>query len=207
MNSTSFDRPNSQMSKYSYDGCENAAVVSDYEDDCSVDMSVLLQHHYEFNQIDDYSFSSSSSSLSSQASSPQMGVSNHNASTTRTSAASCESEHGEQQGERCLYNDKATNEFDMIEVADGVMLPLRGTNESLEAIYDGRVTIARCCCCRVNLHCIDEADLVICPDCYVVSPVDISDVKGDDFNLQSDQYNCVGLGFKTNAILARLEGC
>ena len=101
----------------------------------------------------------------------------------------------------------------MIEVAPGISLPFKGTNETLEAIYDGRVTIARCCCCRLHLHCIDVADLVICPDCYVLSPIDISDsitdstcaVVVDEDILRCHKHNCVGLGFKTKDILARLE--
>ena len=130
--------------------------------------------------------------------------------------------YDEQQG-HCLYDDQSENEYDIIEVAPGISLPLKGSNETLEAIYDGRVTIARCCCCRLHLHCIDVADLVICPDCYVLSPIDISDsiaqnsyVDGDGGNstcavvvdedqLRCQKYTCVGLGFKTKDILARLE--
>ena len=270
-----------------------AAVVSDHEEEeTSMDFSTLLQHHYEFNQIEDTSCNKPISSSnknknnknhSSQRSCPvterssfydsistlgslsgflqetneesaayaieeeeelQLLVQSYNSSVNNSRAhevvgrqAGSTATHTRPVGssppetpndkhtsypqqqqqqrdneERCLYDDMSHNEFDMIEVADGVMLPLCGTNESLEAIYDGRVTIARCCCCRVNLHCIDKADLVVCPDCYVVSPV-VADESGSDnseggcnnFDLHSSQYNVVGLGFKTKDILERLE--
>ena len=270
-----------------------AAVVSDHEEeDNSMDFSTLLQHHYEFNQIEDTSFNKPTSNKnknndSSQRSCPITEQSSFYDSTSTlgslsgflleqtnegSAAHAIEEEveealqilaqcynssvnsirtyddvvsqagstevtttakpaggrpptssndthtSNQQQGdveERCLYDDMSTNEYDMIEVADGVMLPLFGTKISLEAIYDGRVTIARCCCCRVNLHCIDKADLVVCPDCYVVSPVVAADADDEsnseddgphNFDLHStSQYNFVGLGFKTKDILDRLE--
>ena len=60
----------------------------------------------------------------------------------------------------------------MMEVAPGVTVPLRGSTETWEAIKDGRVTVTACCACQLELHCIEDAEFVICPDCWVVSSVD-----------------------------------
>lgn len=60
----------------------------------------------------------------------------------------------------------------MIEVAPGVKLPLRGSDETWKAIEDGRVTITTCIACQIELHCLEDAQLVACPNCTMLSPVD-----------------------------------
>ena len=90
-------------------------------------------------------------------------------------------------------------EYNRIEVAEGVNLPLCGTNETWSAIYDGRINVARCICCRANLYCIDKAELVVCPDCMIVSPVE------DVVVTSTDGKRWVGLGFKPKDVMERLE--
>ena len=63
-------------------------------------------------------------------------------------------------------------ENSMMEVAPGVNVPLRGSTETWHAIKDGRVTVTTCCACQLELYCIEDAEFVICPDCWVVSSVD-----------------------------------
>ena len=128
----------------------------------------------------------------------------------------------EQQGLSENYN--CYYESDTIQVVPGISLPLKGYQETLAAIYDGRATIGRCGYCNINLHCIDIADLIFCQDCFVLSPVDSSCGSSSNNNntfaqddtdevalvvneeqLSRGNYTCVGLGFKTKDILAKLE--
>jgi hypothetical protein len=106
---------------------------------------------------------------------------------------------------------------DMIEVAPGISLPLRGAAETWEAILDGRITVSTCGCCQVPLHCTDAAELVICPDCWVVSPIDTSAMEsptsstgscgsdGDDDNGFLGRCSSIGLGVKAEDIIAWME--
>jgi uncharacterized protein (DUF2249 family) len=62
----------------------------------------------------------------------------------------------------------------MIEVAPGMKVPLRTSAETWNALLEGRITVTRCSNCSNELTCLEDADLVICVDCWVCSPVDQS---------------------------------
>jgi hypothetical protein len=83
-----------------------------------------------------------------------------------------------------------------IEVAPGIDLRLRGSKETWAAIKECRITVTSCCCCLTELHCIEDAELVVCPDCWVVSPVDQSiggiPIEGDS----NESDPSVSLGVK-----------
>lgn len=83
-----------------------------------------------------------------------------------------------------------------IEVAPGIELRLRGSKETWEAIKESRITVTSCCCCLTELHCIEDAELVVCPDCWVVSPVDQS-IGGIPIEVDSNESDpSVSLGVK-----------
>ena len=101
----------------------------------------------------------------------------------------------------------------MMEVAPGISVPLRGSHETWEAIKDGRVTVTTCCACQLELHCIEDAEMVICPDCWIVSPVDQM-VGGIPLEEEDSDYNAgqkkssshgVGLGVKPTDVVEWLE--
>jgi len=105
-----------------------------------------------------------------------------------------------------------------IEVAPGLFMPLRGSDETMDAIESGRARMVICFACNAKLSCVPDCELVICPDCRVVSPVedDEDDLhrsmpnlgSGDDnrYDDQSPGHTCsaslppprrgVGLGLK-----------
>jgi hypothetical protein len=85
----------------------------------------------------------------------------------------------------------------IIEVGPGVSAPLRGSDETWKAIEDGRVTITSCTWCQIELNCLDDAQLVICPDCTMISPVD--QTAGQD-NSPCERYG-VGVGIKPEEIV------
>jgi hypothetical protein len=81
-----------------------------------------------------------------------------------------------------------------IEVCPGVFMLLRGAEETLQAIESGFAIEAMCFCCEQGLQCIADADLVICPDCRICSPLPVledyedygcSEVCEDDFERSS----------------------
>jgi hypothetical protein len=64
-----------------------------------------------------------------------------------------------------------------IEIAPGVYMPLRGSEETMIAIERGSVTRTNCFSCTSELHCLDDAEYILCPVCRVVGPVDSSFVR------------------------------
>ncbi len=81
-----------------------------------------------------------------------------------------------------------------VEVTPGVFLQLRGSAETWQAIRLNRITNTRCICCCTCLHCVQDAEYVICPDCRVVSPV-YSNLS-EDYKIGGRNSGGVGLGFK-----------
>ena len=84
----------------------------------------------------------------------------------------------------------------MIQVQPGIKKPLRGSDETWKAIEDGRVTITCCVSCQIDLNCVEDAELVVCPDCTMISPVDQTTDAGSNRN---HRYG-VGVGIKPEAI-------
>jgi hypothetical protein len=58
-----------------------------------------------------------------------------------------------------------------VEVSPGEFMPLRGSDETLEAIEMGYARIVTCFACSASLACVPDCELVICPDCRVISPI------------------------------------
>ncbi len=88
-----------------------------------------------------------------------------------------------------------------IEVAPGIRLPLRGSDETWKAIEEGQVTVTSCISCQQDLNCVLDAQLVVCPDCSMLSPVDQTTQDADS---SADRYG-VGLGVKPADIIRWVE--
>ena len=88
-----------------------------------------------------------------------------------------------------------------IEIAPGISLPLRGSEETWKAIAEGQATVTTCISCQQELHCVLDAQLVVCPDCTMLSPVDQTH---DYSGTSADRYG-VGLGVKPVDVLRWLE--
>jgi hypothetical protein len=58
-----------------------------------------------------------------------------------------------------------------VEVYPGEFLPLRGAKETFEAIERGHSKSVVCCACGLGLRCVADCELVICPECRIMSPV------------------------------------
>lgn len=88
----------------------------------------------------------------------------------------------------------------MIDVAPGVKYPLRGSRETWNAIEEGRVTVTTCMSCNIELQCLADAQLVACPDCTMLSPVDQASDNSDN----TGRYG-VGVGVKPSDILRWIQ--
>jgi hypothetical protein len=97
-----------------------------------------------------------------------------------------------------------------VEVAPGEYMTLRGSDETLRAIEMGYARIVTCFACSASLACVPDCNLVICPDCRVISPVcaeqddrkmaqrndDSWEGNGTYFQEASSPRGGVGLGLK-----------
>jgi hypothetical protein len=109
----------------------------------------------------------------------------------------------------------------VIEISPGVTMPLRGATETWQAIQGGHVTVTTCSACQMELHCVDTAELVICPDCWVITSIDqvvggiqlesdelidIDDQGGSSTTNTADQP-CTGvaIGIKATHVVKWLE--
>ena len=59
----------------------------------------------------------------------------------------------------------------VLEVYPGEFLQLRGAKETVEAIERGHSQSVFCYACGLGLRCVTDCELVICPDCHIMSPV------------------------------------
>jgi hypothetical protein len=111
----------------------------------------------------------------------------------------------QQQEEQQQQQQQQQQDVIMIDIAPGVKLPLRGRDETWSAIEEGNVTVTMCVCCNMDLNCIFDAQLVICPDCFMLSPVDQTELQGaaDDSTTTTPPMHRhgVGVGIKGEEIL------
>lgn len=85
-----------------------------------------------------------------------------------------------------------------IEVSPGVSMPFRGSEETWEAIAMNRIVKTECLGCSIQLYCVEDAELVVCPDCQTMSPAHELG-SGEDPN--RDRRSGLGLGFKEEQLV------
>jgi predicted nucleic acid-binding Zn ribbon protein len=60
----------------------------------------------------------------------------------------------------------------MIQVAPGVRIPLRGSEETWEAIKEDFYVPSECAGCSGTVFVIQDAAYALCPECYTISPME-----------------------------------
>ena len=96
----------------------------------------------------------------------------------------------------------------MIEIAPGLRVRLRGAEETMNAIASDRLATEFCTCCQELLHCVRDADYVLCPNCKVVSPLTENAYSGQQQYRheggvgQHHGVGSVGLGMKHDDLCA-----
>jgi hypothetical protein len=104
----------------------------------------------------------------------------------------------ELQDERVVEDASEDDHSDpalFLEVAPGLNLRLRDSDETIRAIKIGFITCSRCLCCGDFLHCIRDADYVFCYECGVVNPVELCKTTGE---------SSVALGMKDHEFVEAL---
>lgn len=81
-----------------------------------------------------------------------------------------------------------------IEVSPGVSMPFRGSEETWEAIALNRIVKTSCLGCSIKLYCVEDAELVVCPDCQTMSPAHATEDP-------SANRTGLGLGFKEEQLV------
>lgn len=59
----------------------------------------------------------------------------------------------------------------MVEVTPGHFVPLRGAEETLQALDNGKVANTTCISCDTALVVHEGASMIICPDCEMIAPL------------------------------------
>lgn len=82
-----------------------------------------------------------------------------------------------------------SKEQTLVEVTPGNFVPLIGSESTWSAVQEGRIAHTTCFDCMARLVCINVADMIMCPECRVISPV--SDESG-----KASGGGGLGLGMK-----------
>ena len=88
-----------------------------------------------------------------------------------------------------------------IEVSPGVSMLFRGSEETWKAVKENRICETECLGCDIPLYCVEDAELVVCPDCQTLSPVQNDNPDGANNDARCDRVGGLGLGFKEEALL------
>jgi hypothetical protein len=80
-----------------------------------------------------------------------------------------------------------------IELMPGYHLPVLGAQKTHEALQQKQISACHCLSCTLSLCCCQDAEYVLCPECYVVSPIH-SFIKPRKVGLG------VGFGVKTSEL-------
>ena len=76
-------------------------------------------------------------------------------------------------------------------------MPFRGSEETWEAIALNRIAKTECLGCSIQLYCVEDAELVVCPDCQTMSPAYQLGAEGEDNVRRSG----LGLGSKEEQLV------
>lgn len=95
------------------------------------------------------------------------------------------------------WPESSGNEHNLVEVSPGFVVRLRGYAETKQACENlEEVASTKCACCEVTLHCVKDAEFVLCQGCNFISPVRKAKThSSDDFSVGGG----LGLGLLRSA--------
>jgi hypothetical protein len=85
-----------------------------------------------------------------------------------------------------------------VELLPGHYVPLIGTEETMHAFCEDNVIHIECSSCQLFLYCKRTAEMVMCPGCRMISPID----EVDEVGLEAEG---LGLGLSVAAAFEMLE--
>ena len=136
---------------------------------------------------------------------------------TNECLAEQEQQHEQQQEHRQRDDSplpRTSTGVEIVEVAPGLIAQFVGTTDTTwDAILDGHVIVVLCTCCNVELHCMDVLQLIVCPECKVVSPIQnnhhedghAQQLRQGGGGGQHEHHPNVGVGFTTQTIVEWME--
>ena len=110
-------------------------------------------------------------------------------------------------------SDSSSSPATPIEISPGVKKTLRSSNEAWDAIKNGKTMKTFCSACLIELHCIENAQYVACPECWSASPI-VHEIGGielefdDDYDDPFGESSCVdgiSLGIREEDVLQWLD--
>ncbi|KAI2514324.1 hypothetical protein MHU86_217 [Fragilaria crotonensis] len=93
----------------------------------------------------------------------------HNIAVLNTGTSTANHDNQEEDDD-----DTPIFERSLIELCPGVDLPLRGSLETQHAISRNFTVRVECINCTLQVNCIRDAQYILCPMCYCVSPLELS---------------------------------
>jgi hypothetical protein len=89
-----------------------------------------------------------------------------------------------------FFLDDENEEELNLEVERGVNVKVRGSAETRRAVLNWNIIRVQCCECSVYIHCIADAEYILCPLCRCISPLWL-------LNPTCGHKHGVGLGFQS----------
>jgi hypothetical protein len=80
-----------------------------------------------------------------------------------TSSSSYSDEH---------HHDQQQPQQNVIEVSPGLFLTLRTSQETIQAFTTGTAVKIKCLLCPLQLYCVPDCEMVLCPDCRILVPLE-----------------------------------
>ena len=102
---------------------------------------------------------------------PNMTFSDSSTDGTTTSSLSSSFHNSNNSNNHQSFMNHSSSSPLTIEICPGVVHPVRGSEETLEAIQQQSTIQVECMICWEALLCVRDCDYVVCPDCRVVCPV------------------------------------
>mmetsp|Transcript_8871 Transcript_8871/g.13735 ORF Transcript_8871/g.13735 Transcript_8871/m.13735 type:complete len:234 (-) Transcript_8871:221-922(-) len=103
-------------------------------------------------------------------------------------------QQGQKSQQGAVEVPEVQKQFLQVEVAPNVFLPLRGSRETHKALEEGNMAPVECLVCNLELLCLWDADLVLCPECRSMTPLSQTDNEtGGQTNVRRGG---LGLGVK-----------
>ena len=97
-------------------------------------------------------------------------------------------------------SDDEDDEGMMIDVRPGHSIPVLSAARTWDAVLDGRVTVANCSGCSLDLHCNLHVSHVICPECGIITELEENSSSPSSDN-DAHRRCCASIGVTSDFIL------
>jgi hypothetical protein len=78
----------------------------------------------------------------------------------------------QQQRRQSTMTSTTRNRSKLVEISPGTFVSLRGSEETWDFVKSGRKASTACKECSARLLCINTVNMVMCPKCHVIFPIE-----------------------------------